>query len=806
MRQFLGTFIQDFRYSLRSLRKSPLFAAVVILTFGVGTGANTAVFSAAEAIWLRPLGITDVTRTVMLGEQTTRSKEYSVAPATYSEWRQNSHSFSAISAYRQITGNVGGIGAPQRVQAAVVDDGFFRLLEMNPELGRKFSHDDFQGKQKVAILSYSFWEGNFGGSRDVVGKTFQFDGHATVVIGVMGKENVFPPATDLWIPLYLTASEWADTKVHSLSPLGRLRDGVTRGNAASELHLLLRQVAKLAPNDYEDVRPAVDSLNDVINGNMTPGLLSVLLGATFFVLLIACVNVGDLQLARAIARRKEFAVRAALGSGRGRIARQLMTESMVLAVSGAGVGLLIAYWAVRVMVNQLPTDTARYIVGWSEMGIDIRVLFFSIAVAVVAGVISGVLPLARGLQFVPGDALKTASGSPPTAPHRIRAILVVGEAALAVTLLVGTALVLQAFRRTAASTAEFTPTTLLSLEVELPPTKYSSPALKANFYAQALELLRAIPGVTEAATFSAMPFSNNGVAWQNFRTSTMEPRRHLPAAILQSISPGYLRIMHIPLLNGRDFLISDGPSSPGVAIISEVMARQYWPGKSPIGQQVLLHDTTTETPLTIIGVSGTVVYDWTDNAPERVIYVPFSQRPQMNALLAVRSTEDTSILVPEIRSTMAQLDADLPLSNMKRMDRLLLESLAGLFQIESLLSGFGFLALLLSTTGVYGMASYTATLRKHEVGIRMAVGADRRAVLRLMVGQTMRLLVIGIAIGLLGAIALGRVIQGFFFGATAANPWSFASACGLLCLSGLLATFGPAWRSTRVDPVVTLRS
>lgn len=806
MTQFLGTFVQDLRYSLRALRKSPLFATVAILTFGVGTGTNSAVFSAAEAIWLRPLGGTDVTRIVALGEETNRSTEYSVAPATYTQWREHSRSFPSISAYRQVTGNVAGIGLPQRVQAAAVDDGFFALLEMNPELGRRFSREDYQENQKVAILSYAFWQGNFGGSRDVIGKTIQFDGHATVVVGVMGKQNVFPAATDLWIPLYYTANEWADTKVHSLSPLARLSNGVSRGNAASELDLLLGELAKVAPNDYEGVRAVVDSLDDVINGNMTPRLLSVLLGVTFFVLLIACINVGNLQLARAISRRKEFAVRAALGCSRGRIARQLLTESMVLALGGTVAGLLLAYWAVRLMVNQMPPDTARYIVGWSEMGIDMRVLFFSIAVALLAGVISGLLPLARGLQFVPGDALKTAVGSPPSAPQRIRAILVVGEAALAVTLLVGTVLVLQAFRRTAVSTAQFSPETLLTMEVELPSAKYGSSTLRANFYTQALELLHATPGVSEAATFSAVPFGNNAVVWQSFRTSTMAQSPHLPAAVIQSISPGYFRTLNIPLFNGRDFSISDGPNSLGVAIISEVMARRYWPGQSPIGQQLLLHDTTTETPLTIVGVSGNVVYDWTDNAPERVIYVPFSQRPQVSALLAVRSNEDTTALVSEIRSAMTKLDPDLPFSNMKRMDRLMLESLAGLFQIESLLSGFGLLALLLATTGVYGIASYTATLRRHEVGIRMAVGAGRRDVLRLMVAHTMRLLFFGVAVGLLGAVALGRVIQGFFFGATAANPLSFAAACGLLCLSGLLATVGPAWRSTRVDPAATLRS
>ena len=805
MREFLERLIQDLRYSLRSFRKNPGFAVVAILTFGVGIGANTAVFSAAEAIWLRPLSFIDATRVAVLGEQTTRTKVYSVAPATYREWREHNRSLSYLSAYRQLSGNITAIQLPQRVQAAAVDDDFFALMELNPALGRRFSREDFQQNQKVAILSYSFWQGNFGGG-DVIGKTFQFDGQATTVVGVMGKQDVFPPATDLWIPLYYTASEWADTKAHRLSPLARLHDGVSRATAVAELDVLLREMGKVAPNDYKDLRPVVDSLKDVINGNMTPGVLRVLLGATGFVLLIACINVGNLQLARATARRKEFAVRAALGCGQGRLARQLLTDSVVLALIGTGVGLLIAYWAVRLMVNNMPPDTARYIAGWAQMSIDVRALLFTIVVALASGVISGLLPVSRGLHFAPADALKPAGGSPPLASQKTRAMLVVGEAALAIMLLVGTVLVLQAFRRVAAITAEFEPATLLTMEVDLSSAKYKDPILKANFYTQALESLRTTPGVTAAATFSTAPFSNNGVVWRSFRTPAMTQRSHLPAAIVQSVSPGFLRTLNIQLLSGRDFSSIDGPDSPAVAIISEALARQYWQRQSAVGQQILLRDAGTETPLMIVGVAGNVEYDWTDNAPERVIYLPFRQRPQTAAMLAIRSNEDTNALASEVRSKIAQLDPDLPLSNMKRLNRLMIESLAGLFQIEGLLSSFGLLALALATTGVYGLASYTVILRTHEVGIRMAVGANRRDVLRMMVKKTMRLVLLGIAIGLVGAIGLGRLIQSIVFGATASSPLPFVAACVLLCLSGLLATVGPAWKSTRVDPTVALRS
>ncbi|HEU5450945.1 MAG TPA: ABC transporter permease [Terriglobales bacterium] len=824
----MESLLQDIRFAVRTLLKTPAFTAVAVITLALGIGGNTAIFSAAEGIWLRPLPWTDISRLVAIGQQTRESDSRWAAAATYREWRERSQSFSAISAYVDSTANLGGrsttTGSPQHVQQVAVDQGFFALMDMKPALGRVFSADDFQPERNVVILSDALWQGQFGGRSDVVGETIQLDGKPYTIVGVMAKDQDYPAATDIWLPLGFSAQDWSDTKQHRVYVLARLRPGVTRAQAAGELDGLLHGLAARSPQDYESLRAAVYPLGEVINGNLTPGFLRVLLGAAGFVLLIACINLGNLQLARATARRKEFSLRAALGCGRGRLARQLMTESMVLALAGAAVGLLIAYWAVQWMVSSMPPDTARQISGWTQMNIDARVFLFTIAAAVVSGVLAGLVPVARGYKFAPGEALKAGGTTTQSAPHRLRAILVVGEAAVALMLLVGTILVVQGFRHMLAAAGEFDPSSLMTMQVELSSAKYATAAAKANFYSQALESLRAIPGVTAAATFSSVPYSNNGVEWRSFRTPSMAAAvGRPPSAIVQSVSPEFFRALNIPLFSGRAFADSDSPDALPVAIISDVLARRYFPGQSPVGQSLLLLEAgrprpsengpgPRETALTIIGISGNVEYDWTNNQAEPVIYVPFRQRPQTTAFLAVRSAtcvarvSDPCSLVPAIRERVAQLDPALPLSNMKTLDRLLLESLAGLFQIGGLMSSFGLLALLLSAAGIYGMVSYTVSQRTHEIGIRMAIGAEHLDVLRMILMQTMRFALIGAGLGLVGAIALGRVIRGFFYGASATSALPFLFAFVVLVGAALLASIGPARKATRVDPMIALRT
>ncbi len=372
-------------------------------------------------------------------------------------------------------------------------------------------------------------------------------------------------------------------------------------------------------------------------------------------------------------------------------------------------------------------------------------------------------------------------------------------------LLVGTVLVVEGFQHMLAGVAQFEPQSLLTFEVELDSPKYASTSAKANFYSRAIEAMAAIPGVQSAATFSSYPMSNNGVSWRAFRTSSMTDTRHLPGAVVQSVSPQFLQAMHVPLLSGRNFDASDAPDSLRVALISDVLAKKYWPGSSPIGRSLLLRDGQTDVPLTIVGVTGNVEYDWTDNQPELVIYMPFTQQPDAHALLAVRSTVASSTLSPEARAAIARIDPDLPLSNVKTLDRLIVESLAGLVQTEGLMSSFGIVALLLAAAGIYGLVSYTVAQRTQEVGIRMAIGARAVDVLRLVLGQTVRLALLGAGLGVVGAIAMARLVGGFFFGAKAGSPLPFLAAFAVLVLTALLASLGPALRATRVDPIIALR-
>lgn len=805
----MNSFAQDVRFAIRTLLKNPAFTLVAVMTLALGIGGNTAIFSAAEGIWLRPLPFTDISHVEVLGQQTPESSFWaSLAAATYREWKDHSHSFAALSAYRETNANLTGAALPQRVQVAELDDGLLALMNMKPALGRSFAAEDFRPGSSVVMLSYGVWQAQFGGRGDVVGKTLQIDGQPSTIIGVMDKAADFPAATDLWRPLSFTAADWADTKGHRLHPLARLADGVTRDQATAELDALLRNLAAKAPADYERLSAGVHPLGDAINGNMTPGFLRVLMGAAGFVLLIACINLGNLQLSRATGRRREFSVRAALGCSRFRLARQMLTESMVLALAGAAAGLLLADWAVRLMVTSMPADTARQISGWAQMSIDGKVLLFTAITAMVSGLAAGLVPVARGYKFAPAEALKAGGTTTQAAPHRLRSLLVVGEAAVALTLLVGTVLVVEGFHHMIDDAQRFDPQGLLTMQVELTSPRYGTPQARMNFYSQALERMRSTPGVAGAVMFSAPPFSNNGVEWRRFRTAAMTETRRLPGAVLQSISPGFFGALNIPLLSGRDFSDSDNPNSLPVAIISDVMARRYWPGETPVGRIVYLRNGTTDTALTIVGVSGNVEYDWTNNAPEAVIYVPFGQQLPTTTLFAVRSVSRSASagLVAPIRAGIAQLDPDLPLSNIKTLDRVMLESLAPLAQIGGLMSAFGVIALLLAAAGIYGMVSYAVTQRTHEIGIRMAIGAERSAVLRMVIVQMMRFAVAGAILGLLGAVALGRASSGFFFGVKAGDPLPFVLAFVVLIAVALLATVGPALRATRVDPMLALRA
>ena len=811
----MESILQDLRFALRTLLKSPAFTLVAVITLGLGIGGNTAIFSAAEGIWLRPLPFTDSSRLLVLGQRSPESGYWSsVAAATYYEWREHSRSFSAIAAYMQTAANLTGAALPQHIQAAEVDRGLLPMVNMRAALGRTFAADDFQPGRNVAIISYGLWQAQFGGRADVVGTTAQLDGRPVTIVGVMAKAADFPAATDVWLPLAWSAEDWADTKGHRVHPLATLRDGVTRAQALAELDLLLRNVAEKAPKDYDGIRAALFPLGDVINGNMTPGFMRVLLGAAGFVLLIACINLGNLQLARATSRRKEFSLRAALGCGRGRLARQLMTESVVLALAGAAVGLLVAQWAVQAMVKSMPPDTARQISGWSQMNIDGKVLLFTIAAALVSGIVAGLVPVARGYKFAPGEALKAGGTTTQSESHRLRTLLVVGEAAVALMLLVATVLVVQGFRHMIAGAGQFEPASLMTMQVELSSSKYARPEAKANFYAQTLESLRAMPGVTSVATFSGPPYSNNGVVWRTYRTPSMADTRRLPGAILQSVSPDFFRALNVPLFSGRPFADSDSADSLPVAIVSEVLARRLGgrstssaaPGQSPVGQTIFLREGKSETPLTIVGIAGNVEYDWTDNQAEPVIYVPFRQRPQTDAIVAVRSSIRPDTLVPALREHIARIDGTLPLSSMKTLDRLMLDSLAPMFLLGGLMTSFGFIALVLSAAGIYGLVSYTVSQRTHEIGIRMAIGAERRDVMRMIVGQMMRFALAGAGLGLVGAIGMSRVVRGFFFGVNSSSAAPFAAAFAVMVLVALLASIGPARRATKVDPMIALRT
>ncbi len=809
----MGTLWQDIKFAARMLGRSPGFTLIAVLTLALGIGVNTAQFSAAEAILVRPYLFHNLNRLAVILElrpHETRDT-FPVSPANYDEWKKQAHSFEQFSAYRYDQVNVSATGAPQRLEGFDVSPDFFDTIGIKPVLGRAFLPEEGEpGHDQVVLLSDSVWRGQFGADPNIVGQTIRLDQKPFLVIGVMGPNATLPQAAEVWMPLALQAKDWADHSTHELAVVARLRAGSTADEAQAEMRTIAHRLSDAYPNTNRDWSVRVMPLAVFEVGDYTRQYMFLSFGALAFVLLIACANVANLQLARVTSRQKEVALRMALGANRWRIVRQFLVESILLALAGASVGLLVASWEIHFILAYMPADVARFIGGWYQIRLDPAALAFAAAAAVVAGILAGIVPALQSSKANLNETLKeggrgTSSGR---GRHRMRDALVVAQVALALMLLVAAGLMVKGFRAVLAANENFQSQSVLTMHLHLPDSPaYKDRHARAHFYDRALAQLAAIPGVQTAAAADGIPFGN----YQNSMQFSIEGRPAPDAASARSAldiitSSNYFETLHLPVLRGRGFTAGDGPDAPGVAIVNQRLVNLYWPHEDPIGRRVKAGADDSQSPwLTIVGVVADVQYQWTDRIPEPVVYRPLEQAPPLSNYFVLRARGDLLHLTGAARDAIASVDPDQPIFEIRTMNKVVHDSVIGLAYIAAILAGAGILALVLAAVGVYGVMAYLVGERVHEIGIRMALGATPGNVVGMVLRRGLTMTCIGIAIGLPGSYALANVLASLFYGVRATDSETFFGIPLLLATIAAVACYIPARRATRVDPMIALR-
>ena len=813
--------MSDLKFAVRQMLKNPGFTAVAVLTLALGIGANTAIFSVVDAVLLRPLAYPDSGQLVWLSERGPDWSGGSISYPNFTDWRNQQSVFERFGAYSGNNFTLTGAGEPVRLAGAMMSADVFAALRTQPEIGRVFrEEEDKPGAPPVALISHELWRNRFGGQAGIVNKTISLDGKAYTILGVMPTGFEFPNKVDLWIPAgpYSVYSSWQKRDNHpGLFGLARLKPGVTLEKARTDLDVIAVRLEQQYPESNKTRRVQIDRLLDNKVGNVRRALW-ILLGAVSFVLVIACANVANLLLARAAAREKEMAVRAALGAGQWRITRQLLAESGLLALLGAVVGLLFAKGALRVVTALAGESMPRA----AEISLDPRVLLFSGLVAVLTGILFGVAPAWHARRVDLQGALKETGRGTTSGRAGLRQGLVIAEVALTFVLLVGAGLLLLSFHRLLQVNPGFVVDRVLTFHINFAEDKYQTDEQQILFYHALLEKVRALPGVQAASLASRPPLDENGWDMLFLIDGRPEPPPHLqPSLRVHLIAPDYFRVMGIPLLQGRDFTEQDnrehlrGASSGNdwgaglnSIIIDEEFAKRYWPNQNPLGQRVRIPwgERAKQPIVTIVGVVGRIKENRLSEQGGMVqAYFPIFQQGLLNMAVVVKTTGEPAALLATMRQQVSQLDPAQPIFGIYTMKEMRDHNVAPDRLNLGLLGGFAVLALVLAVIGLYGLLSFTVTQRQREIGLRMALGAQRFDVLNLVVGQGMRLVLTGAFIGLLGSFALTRVLTSVLFKVEPADPLTFVTVTLSLCVVALLACYIPARRATRIDPMVALR-
>jgi putative ABC transport system permease protein len=803
----MTTLLQDLRYGFRMLLKSPGFTAVAVLTLALGIGANTAIFSVVNAVMLKPLPFHDPDRLMVLSEANPRQPHVSVAYPNYFDWRQQNHVFEEMATFQQMDFNLAGVNEPENIGGSAVSPNLFRTLGVKPILGRDFlPEEELKGTAPVAILSHGLWQRRFGAEPNAVGKTLTLDGKVFTIVGVLPSSFVIYEGADLFTPIGV----WRDDRMmergghDDTSVVARLKPGVTPAQAQAEMDTIARRLEQQYPATNTGYRVAMSPIRDAFVGDSGPPIL-VLFAAVGFVLLIACANVANLLLARGSGRGKEIAIRSALGASRLRVVRQLLTEAVVLGLLSGALGLVLGSWGLTALPALVPGDVSQ----GAPIAIDRWVLAFSAFLSLVTVAVFGLAPALQASRADLNETLKESgrSASASRKHHRLRNLLVVSEIAFALVLLIAAGLLIKSFGRLLAVNPGFNPENVLTMSITLRGPKYEKSERVTAFARNSLERIRTLPGVSFAALGTDLPLTDS----HSRRDITIDGQPlpsigDFPHPDFHVVSPDYTRAMGLPLLRGRDFTEADNQQAPGAVLISESLARRFWPNGDAVGKRILNGHPAANSPWqTIVGVVGDTKQYGLSAATRWEVYQSYLQHPVPNFRIVVRSASKPEALTAGIKSELHALDQDVPLSEVTTMQQMVTGSI-GTQRITMLLLGlFAALAMMLAAVGIFGVISYSVSQRTQEIGIRMALGAERRDVLRLVVGKGIGLTLIGVGAGLVGALALTRFLSSLLFGVRPTDPMIFSGVSLLLAAVALFASYIPARRATKVDPMVALR-
>ena len=801
--------LKDIRYGLRSLIKHPTFTIVCIVTLALGIGANTAIFTVVNAVVLRPLPFAEADRLTMIWTTKDANQEQSLSFADYNDLKNQTKSFSAIGAASPLWNlTLTGAGEPEPIQGLFVSANLFELLRVSPARGRNFNvEEDRIGGTPVAIISHALWERRFGGDQNIIGKPITVSGLNTTIIGVMPPNFQFlEPAAELWAPLAQNQFASSARNVRLLSVVGRLNDGAQPAAANAELNTIASQWAGQYPDFNAGVGMRTVALHQQVTGKIRPALL-LLLGAVGLVLLIACANIINLMLVRSASRQKEIAVRAALGAGRRRLLRQLLTESITLSLIGGGAGIVLGAWGVQALLALNPIRLPQY----NQIGIDLTVLVFTLAASTITGVLFGLAPAWQTLKIDLNSALKEGgrTAMADSRQRRLSSLLVIAETAMAMVLLIGAGLLLKSFAHLLDVRPGFVTENVLTMQVGLPNQAYQQPQKRIAFMQQLEANLATAPEVQSVGFVTRLPLLS---AMNNITSFLAIEGREVPVASRPEIdfrraSTGYFQTMGIPLLAGRLVTEQDVTNNTGSVLINEAMAKRFWPGEDPIGKRISTATSSGQQTQwqTIVGVVGSVRHLGLDVEPRPEIYYHTNTSPPFGPVVVLRTTGNPQRLISIVRAKVRELDRDVPISNVNTMEQLVAQSVAqrrfGMF----LVGIFAALALVLAVIGIYGVVSYSVAQRTNEIGVRMALGASATDVLKMVLKNGMTLALIGVGLGLAGAFAATRLMASLLFEVKPTDVATFAIVSVGLIFVALLACYLPARRAMKVDPLVALR-
>jgi putative ABC transport system permease protein len=796
----------DLRYGTRLLRQSPVFGAIAVIALALGIGANTAIFSTVHALLLRALPFADPDRLVMVWEDVSWAgfPKNTPAPGNFADWKAQNRVFTDMAATRGGMGNLTADGAPEQVQGRLVTANFFDVLGVRPLLGRAFTADEDRQGAPVVLISYGLWQRRYAGDPAIVNRTMRINGLSVTVIGVMPRDFAFRDReVAFWSPIHFTPSDLQNHGSHYLNVVARLKPGIPIERAREEMAAIAKRIEQQHPNDNRNVGTVVVPIREDMLGDTRLAVL-VLMGAAGCVLLIACANLANLLLARAVARQREIAVRAALGAGRGRLIRQMVTEGVLLSLIGGVLGLAVARVGMAFLSKLMPAAFAL-----ADQALDTRLLLFTFAVSLLTGLLFSIVPALQASRASLNDALRQGGrGGIGGRRATTRDALVVLEVAAALVLLVGAGLMLKTLARLRAIDIGFRSDHLLTLRTTLPRNRYADPAKRLAFFQRVMEGVRALPGVETASYNNLLPFLSIGNT-QGYTIDgiTLQPGTESDA-LLRVGDPDYLKCLGVRLIEGRLPDARDGATAPRVIVINETFAKRYWPKATALGHRIRMHEGGVPIWRTVIGVVQDVRERGYELAMKPGVYIPYTQyvdtwaQPEM---WIVRTKGDPAALAGAVRRVIAEVDPEQPVAAVRTFDEILDRNVADRARQMTLLGAFAGLALLLASIGLYGVLSYAVTQRSREIGLRMALGASARGVVGIVVGRGLALAGAGLLIGLGTAAAATRAMKTMLYGVDAIDPATFAAVSGLLLAISALACWVPAWRASRVEPIVVLR-